>query len=228
VAREVIARLAETRQSIRDADRVDRRFVRLSALHTIAANFLAPRFEKMQEGNADLRTHVISDSLSACCDLLDACAVDILLCYFHAHVSPMIDQARFNRKDVAMDLLIPVAATTQAQQEDWRLSRTSGTPLPYLEYERSSFLGMVVEHTIGKKPFHAETIYIDGLVETIKRRVLRGSGFAWLPETAIAEELAKGLVVPVGADVWQAQLTISALADDTGLDATGCEVWAQL
>jgi len=228
VAIEVVGQLNETRRAIRDADRGDREFVRFSALHTIAVNYLAVRTETIQQQFPDLRTRVISDSLSTCCDLLTAGGVDILLCYYHHSVSPMIDETIFDRKDLVTDRLLPVALAQSVQDRGWDLSRQNASPIPYLAYERSSFLGMVAENIVGRRPLQATTIYVDSLVETIKRRLLTGSGFAWLPETAVANELADGIVVPIGDETWRTNLTISALANPSALEPTARQVWDQL
>lgn len=228
VAQAAISQLSESRQSLRDADRGDSRFIRFSVLHTIAVNFLAARIEELQKQIPDLRTRVLSDSLSTCCDLLVEGAVDILLCYYHHSVSPMIDETAFERKDLLKDRLIPVAAVEPVRTMGWDLSRQNGPPIPYLAYDRSSFLGMVVENTVDRKPQNTETIYVDSLVETIKRRLMTGSGFAWMPETAIAEELDQGVLVPVGDDAWCATLTISAFSNPASLDQIAYQLWQRL
>lgn len=227
VALGAISQLTETRQDIRDADRGGRRFLRFSALHTISVNFLALRIDELQLEIPDLRARVVSDQLSTCCELLVEGAVDIMLCYYHASVSPRIDETAFARKDLLTDRLVPVAAAASVTAHGWNLDNTSSAPIPYLAYEPSSFLGMVVASTLEDKQLHAETIYIDGLVETIKRRVLKGSGFAWLPETAVSEEISKGALVQIGDDRWAAQLTIAALADPATFDPVAGQVWAK-
>ena len=63
-AKAAIQQLSEARQTIRDADRGDSQFVRFSVLHTISVNYLASRIESLQDQLPDLRTRVISDSLS--------------------------------------------------------------------------------------------------------------------------------------------------------------------
>ena len=70
IAMAAISQLTEARQSLRDADNGDSRFIRFSVLHTISVNFLASRIEELQNQLPDLRTRVISDSLSTCCELL--------------------------------------------------------------------------------------------------------------------------------------------------------------
>ncbi|MBT8458757.1 MAG: LysR family transcriptional regulator [Boseongicola sp.] len=228
IAVEVVGQLSESRRAIRDADRGDRAFVRLSALHTISVNYLAPRIENMQQETDRLRTRVISDSLGTCCDLLAAGAVDILLCYNHHAVAPKIDEETFQRKDLASDPLIPVAATEAAHAHRWNLNDSHDAPIPYLAYESLSYLGMVVESMIGKRTLNAETIYVDSLVETIKRRLLRGSGFAWLPQTAVSDEIRSGRLVTIGDAEWSTTLTISAFANPNVLDVTAREIWDRL
>ena len=225
VALGAISQLAETREAIRDADGGGSSFVRISVLHTISVNYLANRIEDMQQIIPDLRTRVISDSLSSCCDLLVEGAVDIMLCYYHASVSPRIDDAVFARKNLLTDRLIPVATSARVGTDGWDISVRDGPPLPYLAYEQSSFLGMVVESTVGQKPMNVETIYVDGLVETIKRRLLKGSGFAWMPESAVANELAEGTLVPIGDETWCAPLTIAALANPAAFAPQARALW---
>ncbi|MEP4194021.1 MAG: LysR family transcriptional regulator [Aliishimia sp.] len=223
-----VSQLAESRQALRDADGGDQRFVRFSVLHTISVNFLAKRIEDLQSEIPALRTRVISDSLSSCCELLVEGAVDIMLCYYHPAVSPRIDEAAFARKDLQTDRMIPVAATKQARRHGWNLANMTGPPIPYLAYDHSSFLGMVVDSIVGQKQMNIETIYIDGLVETIKRRLLNGSGFAWMPESAIKAELASGGLMAVGDATWRTQMTISALANPAALAPQTQVLWDKL
>lgn len=228
IATAAVSQLSEARQVLRDADRGESRFVRFSVLHTISVHYLAGRIEAMQGSLTDMRTRVISDSLSTCCELLVEGAVDIMMCYDHSAVAPMIDEAAFDRKDLFQDRMMPVAKATAANANGWNLDAPGGAPIPYLAYERSTFLGLVVEHTIARKPLNAETIYVDGLVEAIKRRLLAGSGFAWMPETAVRDELENGELIRVGEDHWTAPLMIVAYANPRLFDAASNDVWDAL
>lgn len=225
VAIAALSQLSEARQSLRDADRGEARFIRFSVLHTISVHYLANRIDALQRDLPDLRTRVISDSLSTCCELLVEGAVDIMLCYNHRAVSPKIDEAAFDRKDLLIDRLIPVATAEQVRAQGWDLDRRGKQPIPYLAYERSSFLGMVVENTIGRKPLTTELIYVDALVEAIKRRLLAGYGFAWMPETAILPELRSGVVVPIGGNDWIASMSITAYANPSSFDDSARDLW---
>ena len=227
-AKAAISQLTESRQSIRDADRGDTRFVRISALHTISINYLAHQIERIQKEIPELRTRVISDSLSTCCELLLEGAVDIMLVYYHQYVSPKIDDTGFERKDLLSDKLIQVAARDAAQQQGWHLSNRDGAPIPHLAYEQSSFLGQVIENSISIEALNIETIYIDGLVETIRRRLLQGSGFAWMPQTAVETELQNCSLVAIGDQSLNISVTISALANPTFFDDSARKMWSLL
>lgn len=228
IAQTAINHLTEARQSLRDADRGEQRFIRFSVLHTLSVNFLASCIETLQSEMPDIRTRVISDSLSTCCDLLTEGAVDIMVCYAHTSVAPAIDERLFERKSLTTDRLLPVAAATSVREHGWDLDKSTGKKIPYLAYEPSSFLGMVAEHAIGQKKLNAETIYVDALVEAIKRRLLAGSGFAWMPETAIQSELADGTLVPIAGEGWITSMSIVAYASPSHIDPSTNRVWQNL
>ncbi len=227
VAKSAIADLSDSRQMIRDNDRGDRQMIRFSVLHTISVYYLAARIDALEHQISHLRTRVTSDSLSACCQLLHDGAVDFLLCYRHPEVAPNIDETEFTRKDILADRMIPVAQTAAATRHGWYLPGRSGQDIPYLAYERGSYLGVVTENLIGKRAVHLDMIYMDGLVETIKRRLLAGSGIAWLPHSAIVQELTCGDVTPVGGPDWESRLTLSIYCAPGRLDPVAAQVWAQ-
>ena len=57
---------------------------------------------------------------------------------------------------------------------------------------------------------------------------MKGSGFAWMPETAVADEIASGDLVQIADDRWTARLMIVALANATAFDPAAQEVWRRL
>lgn len=227
IAFSTIAQLTQTRQAIRDTDVDGSRNLKISVLHTISTHFLSARIDALQLEIPELHTRVFSDSLSTCCDLLVEGAVEIMLCYYHSAVAPQINEMAFVRKNLLTERLLPVAASFPVRKLGWTLSDRE-TPLPYLAYERSSFLGMVVENIIGPRDLPTQTIYVDSLVETIKARVMRGSGFAWIPETAISAELANGSLIVIGDETWTTRLTIAALANPKSFDPIAQAFWDKI
>ncbi|MGB3176588.1 MAG: LysR substrate-binding domain-containing protein [Albidovulum sp.] len=228
VARETIANLTDIRQSIRAEERGRTAFQRFAVLHTISVNYLSGRIAEFESQMPNLRVRVYSDNLRTCCQYLSEGTCDFLLYYRHKEVAPVFDESQFARKDIGTERFIPVAETGVARAGRWDLSQPRSDDMPYLGYDPSSFLGTVVDQTIGNRQPRLALRYMDALTESIKRRTLAGSGIAWLPESAVAEEIAKGDLMVVGGAEWQTMLTLSLFCSLDRLDKTGHIVWNAL
>jgi DNA-binding transcriptional LysR family regulator len=228
VARSTIAELTDIRQALRAQERGVTAFQRFAVLHTISVNFLSRRIGEMESQIPNLRVRVYSDNLRICCQMLSDGACDFLLYYSHQDVQPVFDEAQFSRKDIGSEQMIPVAQAEAAARHGWSLDTPDGPPIPYLGYDPSSFLGTVVDQTIGGREPPLALCYMDALTEAIKRRTLSGSGLSWLPESAVASEIAEGRIVRVGGESWEATLTLSLFCSPDRLDKTGQAVWEML
>jgi DNA-binding transcriptional LysR family regulator len=228
VARDIASNLMGTRQTIRAIERGNTAFQRFAVLHAISVNFLSPRIAELERQIPNLRVRIYSDTLPACCQLLTDGSCDFLLYYSHRDVAPAMDETQFSRKNVAKEAFLPVAEANAAAQGMWNLSDPNGSDIPYLSYDPDSFLGVVVDQTIGTRKPPLSLRYMDALAEAIKRRALAGSGVAWLPELAISTELARGELVSIGGPEWQTTLTLSLFCSLDRLDRTGRAVWEAL
>ncbi|WP_108814356.1 LysR family transcriptional regulator [Loktanella sp. Alg231-35] len=225
VAKATIADLIDARQAIREQDQGDKSFQRFAVLHTISVNYLSVRLEELEAEIDDLKARVISDNLSTCCQLLAEGGCDFLICYRHPDVPLILDEDQFSRIDLGVEKLGPFALREAIASKGWVLPGTAQKPAPYLAYERTSFLGTVVEQTIGNQLVHLNVRYVDALVEAIKRRVLSGSGIGWLPYSSVQTELAAGTLEQVGPPELEAQMTLSVFCSPERLDEKGLEVW---
>jgi len=227
VAQQTVADLTDMRQALRERARGHTTFQRIAALHAISVNFLQPRMADFERQYPQLRTRVISDNLAACCQLLSEGGCEFLLYYRHQDVAPILDETRFKRRDICEERLIPVALHEAAARYGWALHARSGHEVPYLSYDPNTFLGTVVDQTIGNRRPALDLRYMDALAEALKRRALAGAGLAWLPEFSIREELANGTLVRMGARDWTATMTISLFCSPERLDGMGRIIWEQ-
>lgn len=228
VARTAIAELMDSRQSLRAQERGVTAFQRFAVLHTISVNYLSRRIGEMEQVIPNLRVRVYSDNLRTCCQMLSDGTCDFLLYYSQQDVQPVFDEAQFERKDIGIEQLLPVAQTEAAERNGWSLDKPGCTTIPYLAYDPSSFLGTVVDQTIGRREPPLSLCYMDALTEAIKRRTINGSGISWLPESAVAAEIADGRISTVGGKSWEATLTLSLFCSLDRLDKTGMAVWETL
>ncbi|WP_416915732.1 MAG: LysR family transcriptional regulator [Roseicyclus sp.] len=224
-AQVTLAQLTEARQAIRATEQSKLPQQRIAALHAISVNYLQPRLSEFARQIPDLRVRVISDTMAACCQLLSDGGCEFLLYYRHQHVEPILDETRFARKDICNEDLIPVAQQAAAVRNGWTLGGPSQRAVPYLSYDPDTFLGSVVDRTIGSRDTSLDIRYMDALAEALKRQALAGSGVAWLPAFAIAEEIADGRLVRMGGPSWTARLTISLFCSPDRLDPVGRALW---
>nr|WP_283255063.1 LysR substrate-binding domain-containing protein [Marivita sp. GX14005] len=182
----------------------------------------------MERESPDLRVRIYSDNLRTCCQLLTEGACDLLLYYRHRDVSPTLDETLFARKDIGTERLLPVAAAREIERRGWNLSAPGSEAIPYLSYDPDSFLGTVVDQTIGMRKPPLELRYMDALAEAIKRRALAGSGVAWLPEFSVQDDIARGALAPAGGAEWETTLTLSLFCSLDRLDKTGRRLWEAL
>lgn len=227
VAKATVADLIDARQAVREQDQGDKSFLHFAVLHTISVNYLTARLEELEGEIDNLKARVTSDSLSSCCQLLAQGNCDFLLCYRHADVPIVLDESQFARIDLGTERLIPVAQSEAIAEHGWQLPGSAAAPIPYLAYERSSFLGVVVDQTLARQKAHLNVSYVDGLAAAIKRRVLSGSGIAWLPYSAIHTELADGVVQQLGTSQFEAHMDLSVFCSPARLSDKGREVWAR-
>ncbi|OXT02148.1 LysR family transcriptional regulator [Notoacmeibacter marinus] len=227
VALETISNLTDVRQTLRAQQQGITAFQRFAVLHTISVNYLTRRIAEFEHLIPNLRVRVYSDNLRTCCQLLSDGTCDFLLYYRHQDVQPVFEEVQFARKDIGVERMLPVAQSAAATEGGWSLDAPVSA-IPYLGYDPSSFLGTVVDQTIGGRTPPLTLRYMDALTEAIKRRMLSGSGIAWLPEGAVAAEMEAGEVQCVGGPDWQASLTLSLFCSYDRLDETGRKVWNAL
>ncbi len=228
VASTMISELTDIRQNLRAQERGVAAFQRFAVLHTISVNFLTQRIGEIESEIPGLRVRVYSDNLRACCQLLSDGTCDFLLCYTNRGVQLVLDEAQFARKDIGVEQMLPVARAESAISEGWNLDDPNGPSIPYLSYDPSSFLGTVVDQTIGGRTPPLALCYMDALTEALKRRTLAGSGLSWLPESVVCEEIADGRLARIGGGSWEATLTLSLFSSPERLDETGLAVWGSL
>lgn len=227
-AQETISNLTDIRQAIRGEEFGRAAFQRVAVLHTISVNFLTQRISELESDFPNLQIRVYSDYLPTCCQLFSDGTCDFLLCYRHKNDGPFFDDDQISRKDIGVERLIPVADAKAAAKGNWDISDPNNKNIPYLSYDPDSYLGTVVEKIIGSRRPPFALRYMDAHAEALKRRVLAGSGVAWLSESIVAAELASGALVPVGGPEWQTSLTLTLFSSLDRLDEAGQQLWKAL
>ena len=102
--------------------------------------------------------------------------------------------------------------------------------MPLLGYPETSYFGRCLAFLLShaKAPPGLQRHYESDMAELLKKMALAGEGVAWLPHSAIADELARGELVPAGGGEWRMALEIRVYRDATQRNPLVSALWKHL
>ncbi len=132
--------------------------------------------------------------------------------------------------EIGDEPMIPVCAPQRRGTPGYSLPATPGTPLAYLPYGRSSFIGRAVDEEVARRvaQVRVQKLFDDPLIFVLKELALHGMGVAWLPLSTIERNLADGSLVRVAGGDWDIPLTVELLRRKKRLPAIAEAVWTLL
>ena len=224
IAKTVLMQLLRARDEVRAGQLHGDKFYSFAATHSVSVGHLAPILSKLEQRDERIRTHVKSEDMHNCCQLLSDGACDFLLCHRHRDIALTLDEQRFERIDIGVEKLRPFVKPAHNSRPLWKLGE-SAADIPYLGYSSGSFLGSVVERILKDNPAALDLRHADAFSETLKSLAIEGMGVAWLPESSAFDAIESGALVSAGDTPWEAQLTLSVFADTSKLDDAGLKIW---
>lgn len=125
---------------------------------------------------------------------------------------------------------LAVSAPDDRGKPIFSLPGTTDAPLPYLAYTATTFMGRVVDMILNSAdaPYHLRSCYEADMAMLLMKMVVERYGVAWLPVSAVAEEIAAGRLVQAGHDTWTAQLEIRCYRAIANANPTLQDLWQSL
>ena len=119
---------------------------------------------------------------------------DLLMCYHHPYQSIELDGDRYEMLVIGDELIAPYAKVGLDGLPIYRLPGSAANPLPFLSYSPNTVLGRVVERSISDdpRPVHLYRRFEGDLAVGLKTMTSHGHGIAWLPRSAVEQEVADG------------------------------------
>ena len=130
---------------------------------------------------------------------------------------------------VGEDLLLPVSAPKKDGTPLHALNKgTPKHPTKVLNYSTESGIGRIVAHTQthmgSSKP--TETVFTAHLATVLRTMALDKRGMAWLPQSLIHEDLARGSLVQAAPETGHIPMVIKLYRDKTTLSKAGEDFWS--
>ena len=155
---------------------------------------------------------------------------DLALSYRHPALPRPAGFAELDAIEIGDEPLIPVCSPKRRGTPGYGLPATPGTPLVYLPYGRSSYIGQAVDEEVARRvaEVRVQKLFDDPLIFVLKELALQGMGVAWLPRSTIERNLGDGSLTRVGAGDWDIPLTVELLRRKKRLTEAAESVWLLL
>ncbi|RED45040.1 LysR family transcriptional regulator [Aestuariispira insulae] len=212
-AEEVLRIMHEARSEFSNQESRGRATLRFSALHAISLNFF-PQWLRAIEGELGerLMTSLMPGNLHDVVSSLVNGNCDFLLCFTHDATPLLLDPQKFPGICLAEEKLILVGPANHKGRPIWDL-RLGGADdgIPLLAYSPDCFFGRVQDHILARPGISKRfrPVYENPMAEALKAMALAGQGVAWLPESAVLQELADGRLIEIGDDNYRTELGIN-------------------
>lgn len=232
-ADETLRRLHQGREEARAAGETAASSLRFAATHALSLTFFPSWLRGLEaragDGPQPGAVHLLSDSLQACEQVMQQGQAQFLLCHHHPAAPPRLDAGAFRSVRVGSDVLVPVSAPDGRGAARFRLTDDEGGgALPHLAYSSESGMGRIVAAARGgcARPLRLDTVFTSHLAAVLRAVARDGRGVAWLPESLIAEDMARGALVRAGGEAWAIAMEVRLFRPRARQSAAAEAFWA--
>jgi len=194
---EILQSLQSTRAMLRAHAAAGQDFIEFAVPHTLAFTFFPSWVSSLAATFGGFKSRLIALNVHDAVMRLVEGNCDVLIAYHHPSQPPQLEGERFEMVVLGEERVIPVAQARRDGSPVFRLPGSLDAPLPYLGYAPGAYLGQVVDALLKdcSTPLHLNRIYETDMAEGLKAMALQGHGLAFLPQSAIAREMASGALV---------------------------------
>ena len=233
-ADEILVKLYDTRAVIRDERRMPGIGLQIAAGHTIALTFLPAWLASLSPRFKEVRTRVIPTNVHDSILMLANGNCELMFAYHHPELPLHLDPTKYEHLTVGIDVLMPVCKPNERGNPQFRLSTglssTGSRALPLLAYAETSYFGRCLAFLLrrAKAQPRLDRHYESDMAELLKKMAIAGEGIAWLPRSAVADELARGQLVQAGAGDWCLELELRVYRDASARNPLVATLWQGL
>ncbi len=202
----------------------------IAATHALSFTFF-PGWINRHVGLEALGTlNLISDSMSACEQIMLGGEAHFLLCHHSADVPVRFDPQRYPSVKVGTDTLVAVCTPNDDGTPAWPVPGKRGRPTRLLGYGAASGLGRVIAARSHDQPAigPVETVFTSQLAATLVTMAREGQGAAWLPATLVDDDLHRGRLVRAGPCAFDIPVEIRLYRSPDCRNAAADRLWERL
>ncbi|MFM2343430.1 MAG: hypothetical protein RLZZ210_38 [Pseudomonadota bacterium] len=187
----ILTKANEARHMLRHAQTT---FIEFAVPHNLSLNFFPKWLYRMQAniGNIPSRLRAVNVHDGVMMLLEGGC--DLLMIYHHPYQPIELNKNQYHHICLGQEKFAPYS------RADWQ-----GKPLhsiahkqnnvPFLAYSPNAYLGRMSHYLLEKQDVCLDKCYETDMAEALKFMTIEGHGMAFLPETAIHNEIENGILV---------------------------------
>lgn len=229
-SKESVGALTELRSELRQEAKMPGRSIQITAGHTLSLTFLPKWLKQFHLQTGDFNARVVAANVHDAVVALAEGSCDLMIGYHHPLVPILLDRDKFASLTLGHEEFIPVSAPDDRGKPLFSLPGTPDAPLPYLAYTATTFMGRVVDMILNAAdaPYHLRSCYEADMAMLLMKMVIERYGIAWLPMSAVAEDLESGRLTRAGGAEWAASLQICCYRAHSNTNATLDDLWRSL
>jgi LysR family transcriptional regulator, hypochlorite-specific transcription factor HypT len=128
---------------------------------------------------------------------LSSNSCDLVMGYHHPSHPVALDPARYDMLTLGTEPISPFSSVNKGGRARYTLPAAADAPAPYLSYTPNAYLGRMTEVIIATSPtrLYLDKVYETDMAEGLKAMTLAGHGVAFLPHSAVANEVDEGSLI---------------------------------
>ncbi|MDM7943608.1 MAG: LysR substrate-binding domain-containing protein [Hydrogenophaga sp.] len=200
-ALEMLQALQSTRAMLRAHTAAAQDVIEFAVPHTLAFTFFPSWLSSLRETCGPIKSRLIALNVHDAVLRLVEGSCDLLIAYHHEAQPIQLDANRYEMLPLGRELLAPYVKPNASGGPSFALPGLVSQPQPYLAYAPGAYLGRAVDQVLKQSstPVHLDRIYETDMAEGLKAMALEGHGIAFLPASAVRNEVAARKLVSAGA-----------------------------
>lgn len=193
-ARELLEYTIYSRSVLRGKTADTQSLVTFSMPHTLSMTYFPRWLSDIEQVIGKMTVKVeVGNTHDAVMQLVEG-GCDLMMTYHRSYQSIELDSDRYENLVIGNEPLRPYSKVGPDGAPMYVLPGTEAQPIPFLCYSPSTVLGRVVEKVLSDdpRPVHLFRKYEGDLALALKMMALHGHGVAWLPQSAVVEDVEAG------------------------------------
>ncbi len=208
-ALEILGHLHTARNTMRSHQVAGQDTIEFAVPHTLAFTFFPHWLAELRASFGAVRSRLIALNVHDAVLRLTEGGCELLIAYHHPAQPLQLPPDRYEMLSLCCETLAPYARALDGRAS-FTLPGRRGERTPFLAYSPAAYMAQLVELMLKQHPPQTtlDAIYETDMAEGLKAMALEGHGIAFLPHSAVRDELRQGRLAPAAAPSEGYELTM--------------------